>query len=58
MRYNIVRYKDGQFDGVMAGCGRNAGTWDSDHSRSSAYRQAAKLRVEQPGYTYKVETQF
>lgn len=57
MEYCIVRYKDGQFSGVMAGCGRNRGTWDTGHSRSTAYRHARALRIEQQGFAYKVEPQ-
>ena len=58
MRFHIVRYQNGQFTGVMAGCGRNKGTWDSDHSRSAAFCHAKALRMEQPKYEFRVEPQF
>lgn len=56
-RFHIVRYDlQGEFLGIMAGCGKNKNTWDSDHSRSAAHRHAADLRQKQPGFVYKVET--
>lgn len=55
-RFHIVRYtRDGKFDAVMAGCGRNRSTWDTGHSKSAAYKHAATLRVEQPEYRFQVE---
>ena len=58
MRYNIVEYKNGQFAGVLAGLGRHKGTWDSDHSRSTAFRHVKALRIQYPGATFCVESQF
>ncbi len=55
-RYCVVNYSGAQFVGVMAGMGRNRGTWDSDHGQRSAQRHARKLRIERPGQTFKVET--
>lgn len=52
----IVRYTAaGFFDGVMAGCGKNRGTWDTGHSRSAAFRHAKALRVEMPEYRFRVQ---
>lgn len=56
MRYCIVRYTAvGRFVAVMAGCGNNRQTWDTDHSRSTAYRHARSLRSERPEFLYRVE---
>ena len=55
MRYCIVKRTNGKFVGVVAGCGKNRGTWDSDHSRSRAFSHAAELRKLDPGSTYTVE---
>lgn len=55
--YVVVRYKpDGKFDGVMAGMGRNKGTWDAEaKSRRTAQRWAAELRREDHEHDYRVE---
>jgi hypothetical protein len=58
-RYEVVQYRNGKWDSIMSGMGKNKGTQDSDHSRSAAYRHAADLRKEPwrewAGLTYKVE---
>lgn len=58
-RYNVVQYRNGQWDAIVSGMGKNRGTWDSDHSRSAAYRHAAELRAEpwreRAGLSYRVE---
>lgn len=55
--YVVVRYKpDGKFDSVMAGMGRNKGTWDAEaKSRRTAQRWARELRREDPEHNYRVE---
>lgn len=53
--YSVVAYEQGRFIGVMSGMGRNRGTWDSTHGRSSAYRHAGRLRIERPAQTFRVE---
>lgn len=55
MSYHIVRYQNGKFDAIIAGCGRNKGTWDAEHSKSSAHYHAARLRKQYPGADYRVE---
>lgn len=55
-RFEVVRYTpSGEMAGVMSGMGRNAGTWDSEHSRSAAYRHARDCRRDDPSFIYKVE---
>lgn len=58
-RYNVVQYRNGAWDAVVSGMGKNRSSWDADHSRSAAYRHASELRAEswraQAGLTYKVE---
>ena len=58
MRYQVAQYRNGIFDGVLSGLGKNRGTWDSTHGRSCAYRHAKDLASEQwrkiSGLTYKV----
>lgn len=55
-RYNVVqRTPTGEFVAVVSGMGRNRGTWDSDHSRSAAYRHARTLRQYDPINRYTVE---
>jgi hypothetical protein len=57
IKYVVVRYKNNNFNGVLAGIGRkNKNSWDSNLCRSSAYRYAKKFNSENDGYTYKVET--
>lgn len=55
--YVVVRYKPtGEFNGVMAGMGRNKGTWDAEaRSRRTAQRWAAELRREDPEHDYRVK---
>lgn len=48
-RYEVTkRAPDGTYLGAVAGMGRHRGTWDSDHSRSAAYRHARILRQADP----------
>lgn len=58
--YNVVQYRDGKWDCIMSGMGKNRGTWDADHSRRAAQRHAAALRREPwraiAKLTYKVES--
>lgn len=56
-RFTVVEYHDGEFYGVVAGLGRNAGTWDADHSRSAAYRHCKALNAAKrsPTLLYVVE---
>lgn len=55
----VMQYRNGIPDAVVSGCGRHRGTWDSNHSRRTAYRHAAKLTAERwranQGLTYRVE---
>ena len=54
--YNVVkRNVNGEFISVMSGLGHNVGTWDSGHTRSTAYRHAKALNDLKDGYVYKVE---
>ncbi|CAM8643554.1 hypothetical protein MCEMSEM18_03573 [Comamonadaceae bacterium] len=55
MSYYVVRYTPNETT-VMAGLGRNRGTWDTAHTRRTAQRHARTLRLEDPKSTYKVET--
>lgn len=56
--YQVAQYRNGLFDCIISGMGKNRGTLDSDHSRQSAYRHAAALRIEpwraKSGLTYRV----
>jgi hypothetical protein len=55
-RYSVVEYtKKGEFVATISGMGRNAGTWDSSHSRRTAQKYAAQLRRENKDRVYKVE---
>ena len=58
-RFNVIQYRNGVWDCILSGMGKNKGTWDSDHSRSAAYRHASDLRKEPwravAGLTYRVE---
>ena len=58
MKYEVGQYRNGLFEGVISGMGKNRGTWDTTHGRSAAYRHARELRAEQwrslAGLTYKV----
>lgn len=55
MSYYVVRYLNNE-TAVMAGLGRNRGTWDTAHTRRTAQRHARALRLQDPGSIYKVET--
>ena len=57
MTYYVAGYSaGGQFLGVIAGMGRNAGTWDSEaKSKRTAQRWAAALRKDYPQNVYIVE---
>jgi hypothetical protein len=37
------------FVGIVAGMGKNRGTWDTSHGRSAAYKHCAQLRKENAG---------
>lgn len=56
----VVQYRNGAFDCVLSGMGRNRGTLDATHSRRSAQRHAQQLRLEpwrsRAGLTYRVES--
>lgn len=55
-RYNVIkRTPSGEFVGIMSGMGRRRSTWDSDHSRSAAYRHARQCRQDDPANHYTVE---
>lgn len=57
IEFQIVEYtKQGKFIGVIAGQGKNKGTWDSTHSKSSAYRIRKQLRLKYPESVFKVES--
>lgn len=57
--FNVVQYRNGKFDSVLSGMGKNKNTLDSTHSRSSAYYHKKELEKElwrkQSGLSYKVE---
>lgn len=54
--YYVAKYtKSGVFVCIMAGLGRNAGTWDAGHSKRTAQRHARALRLEWPHHDFKVE---
>lgn len=55
--YQVVQYTGDKFDAVVAGMGRNRGTWDAEHPRRSAQRHARRLRLDpkRAGLTYRVE---
>jgi hypothetical protein len=55
-RYCVCRCtKDGQFMETVSGMGKNAGTWDSDHSLTTARMYAAELRQTEKEHVYKIE---
>lgn len=55
-RYQVVQYAaNGNFMSIISGMGKNRGTWDSDHSRSAAYRHAAQCRKDYPYCIFQVE---
>lgn len=55
-RWHIVQYtKEGAFVAIVAGCGRNKRTWDSDHSYGRACAHARVLRKRFPNCIFKVE---
>ena len=58
-RFNVIQYRNGVWDCILSGMGKNKRTWDSDHSRSAAYLHASDLRKEPwravAGLTYRVE---
>lgn len=53
--YCVVAYQGERFIGVMSGMGKNRKTWDSDHGRRSAQRHAARLRIQRPTQTFRIE---
>ena len=59
VRYCVTQYRNGLFDSVLSGMGKNRGTLNSGHSRRAAFRHAAALRAEpwraRAGLTYRVE---
>jgi hypothetical protein len=56
--YQVGQYRNGLFDCILSGMGKNRGTWDSTHSKTAAYRHAAQLRKEawraRAGLSYRV----
>lgn len=57
--YCIVEYTNkGEFKGVIAGMGKNKGTWDTCHSRSAAYRIRKQLMQEYKEAVFKVELAY
>lgn len=58
-QFVVVQKREGKFDCVLSGMGRNKGTLDATHSRRSAQRHAQQLRKEEwrktAGLTYHVE---
>lgn len=56
--YQVAQYRNGIFDCILSGMGKNRGTWDSTHSRRAAQRHAADLRREpwreRSGLSYRV----
>ena len=61
-KYCVVQKRNGIFDGVLSGMGKNKNTLDSGHSRSSAYFHKKELEKEiwrkRSGLTYSVETSY
>jgi len=54
-RYQIGQYdKAGRFVAVVAGAGKNRGTWDTDHSRAAAYRHCAAMNAKSGFRAYRV----
>jgi hypothetical protein len=53
-----VFQKDGTRIATLSGAGRNRGTWDSQHSRSAAYRIAREMNALGDGATYKAEPAY
>jgi len=58
--HHVIQYRDGKFDAVMSGMGRNRGTLESAHTKRTAQRHAQQLRSENwrktAGLSYRVET--
>jgi hypothetical protein len=58
-QYEVIQYRNGQWDAIMSGMGKNRGKLESQHSRRAAQRHAAALRAEPwraiAGLSYKVE---
>lgn len=53
--YQVIQCDlQGRFIAVVAGLGRHRGTWDSTHSRSTAYRHAKALQTEDKQHIYAV----
>lgn len=58
-KYCIVLYTStGEFIGVIAGMGKNKGTWEDRHSRSAAYRIRKQLMQEYKDAVFKVELAY
>jgi len=54
--FQVVQYTyNGLFVGVIAGLGRNKGTWDSTHSEETARMYARQLGDANHAFVYKVE---
>jgi hypothetical protein len=54
-RFEVVEFRPaGDRLHSIAGMGRNAGTWDSDHSRSAAFRHLAAIRAQYPARVFRV----
>ena len=61
-KYCVVQNRNGKFDKVLSGMGKNKNTLDSGHSRSAAYFHKKELEKEiwrkQSGLTYTVTTSY
>jgi hypothetical protein len=61
-QFVVAMYRPGfggslAFDGLVAGCGRNRGTWDTAaNSKRTAQRWANEVRAKYPEYIIKVES--
>ena len=57
--YEVIQYRNGNFDSVLSGMGKNRGTLDSAHSFKSAHYHKKLLESEPwrklAGLSYKVE---
>lgn len=55
--WHVTEYtRDGSFVGVCSGMGKNAGTWDSDHTKEEAERFTEEWNAKCPeGHVYRAE---
>lgn len=53
--YQVIQCDlQGRFVAIVSGLGRHRGTWDSTHSRSTAYRHAKALQTSDTQHIYAV----